>query len=98
MPLDEDSAEENYSEPRFQQRILSHVEAQSIQIGRIVQTIVYLGLPFNNRHRRFIQWVSIGIYLACLIGGFIRLWQNGADLISLLLLIVGSGLLSLTCL
>ncbi|MFN6474427.1 MAG: tetratricopeptide repeat protein, partial [Nostoc sp. SerVER01] len=98
MRLDEDPAEANHSEPRFQQRILSNVEAQSIQIGRIVQMIVYLGLPFNNRHRRFMQWLSIGVYLACLIGGFIRLWQNGADLIALLLLIVGSGLLSLTCL
>jgi hypothetical protein len=63
-----------------------------------VQRIVYLGLPFNSRHLHFVQFLANSTYLACLVGGFIRLWQNGADSISLLLLIVGSGLLSLTCL
>jgi tetratricopeptide (TPR) repeat protein len=37
-------------------------------------------------------------YLTCLIGGFIRLWWERADFTTLLLLIGGSGLLSLTCL
>jgi tetratricopeptide (TPR) repeat protein len=69
-----------------------------MRIAEIVQKIVYLGLPLNSRHLRFVQFLANSAYLACLIGGFVRLWQNGADLTTILLLIVGSGLLSLTCL
>jgi tetratricopeptide (TPR) repeat protein len=98
MPLDKDPTEANHSTPRVVQRILDGAKAQSIHIGRITQTIVYLGLPLNSRHLRFVQLLANSAYLTCLVGGFIRLWQNGADSNSLLLLIVGSGLLSLTCL
>lgn len=101
MPSDEDPAKANYSKPQSEQTAVSNVTARYIQIRDIVQTIqtsVNLGLPLNRRHLRFVQFLANSTYLTCLIGGFIRLWQNGADEISLLLLIVGSGLLSLTCL
>ena len=98
MRSDEDSSETNPSDPQFRQTAVSDVTARDIQIGQIVQKIVYLGLPFNSRHLRFVQLLANLAYLACLIWGFVRLWQNGADFMTLLLLIVGSGLLSLTCL
>jgi len=71
---------------------------RDIQIGSIVQKIVYLGLPFNSRHLRFVQLLTNLAYLTCWMWGFVRLWQNGADFTTLLLLIFGSGLFSLTCL
>jgi len=86
------------SDPKFNMSAVSNVTARDIQIGQIVQKIVYWGLPFNSRHLHFVQLVANSAYFACLIYGFIRLWQEGADFATLLLLIGGSGLLSLTCL
>jgi hypothetical protein len=71
---------------------------RDIRIGSIIQKIIYLGLPLNGQHLRFVQFLENSACLTCLICGFIRLWQNGADFTTLLLLITGSGLLSLTCL
>jgi len=98
MTLDEDSTEENRCDPQFQQTAVSNVQARDIQIGQIVQKIVYLGIPPNSPLRPFALAISIALYLTLLIVGFILLWQDGAGFIPLLLLIVGSGLLSLTCL
>lgn len=77
MHPDQDPSEKNRSDPRFRQSAVSHVEAENIQIGRIVQTIIYLGLPFNRRNR--------------------RLMQGNVRFIPKLLLITGSGLLTLAC-
>ncbi|MDZ7991789.1 MAG: tetratricopeptide repeat protein [Nostoc sp. EfeVER01] len=98
MRSDKDPSEANHSHKRINQNAFNNVIARDIQIGQIVQKIVYLGLPFNSHHLRFVQFVANSAYLTCLIGGFIRLWQNGADFTTLLLIIIGSGLLSLTCL
>ncbi len=98
MLQDDDDAQVNRTDPTFSQSALSKVTARNIQIGQIMQTIVYLGLPLHSRHLCFGQLVANLGYLSCVIGGFIRLWQEGADLITYLLLIVGSGLLTLTCL
>jgi tetratricopeptide (TPR) repeat protein len=98
MTLDEDPTEENRPEPQFQQTAVSNVQARDIQIGQIVQKIVYLGIPPNSPLRPFALAVSIALYLTLLIVGFVLLWRDGAGFVPLLLLIVGSGLLSLTCL
>ena len=94
MPQDDNSSEVNQSQNAAQ----NLTAGGNIQIGSIVQTIVNLGLPFNSQHLRFVQFLANSAYLICLIWGFIRLWQNGADFTTVLLLIVGSSLLSLTCL
>lgn len=98
MLQDDDDAQANRTDPKFSQSALSKVTARDIQIGQIVQKIVYLGLPFHSRHLGFGQLVANLGYLSCVMWGFIRLWQEGADLITYLLLIFGSGLLTLTCL
>lgn len=98
MHSDQDPSEKNRHHPRIRQTAVSGVTAETISIGQIVQKIVYLGLPFNSSHRRFAQAVSVVTYIACVVAGFIRLVQGDAGFITKLLLIVGSGLLSLTCL
>ena len=98
MPQAEEPTEENSPDPRFKQTAVSNVQARDIQIGQIVQKIVYLGIPPNSPLRPFALTISIALYLTLLIVGFVLLWQDGAGFIPLLLLIVGSGLLSLTCL
>ena len=94
MPQDDQSAEANQSQVAAK----GLTAGGNIQIGSIIQTIVNLGLPFNSQHLRFVQFLANLAYLACLSWGFVRLWQDGADFTTLLLLIAGSGLLSLTCL
>ncbi|MBD2121353.1 tetratricopeptide repeat protein [Trichocoleus sp. FACHB-262] len=98
MPLDEDPSEANHSHSQNQQTAVSNVTARDIQIGQIVQRIVYLGLPFNSHHLHFVQFLANSAYLTCLIGGFIRLWREGVNFTTLLMIIAGSGLLSVTCL
>jgi tetratricopeptide (TPR) repeat protein len=98
MTLDEDPTEENRPDPQFRQTAVSNVQARDIQIGQIVQKIVYLGIPPNSPLRPFALVISIALYLTLLIVGFVLLWRDGAGFVPLLLLIVGSGLLSLTCL
>ncbi len=98
MPFDEDPTEENRLDLQFQQTAVSNVQARDIQIGQIVQKIVYLGIPPNSPLRPFALTISIALYLALLIVGFVLLWRDGVGFVPLLLLIMGSGLLSLTCL
>jgi tetratricopeptide (TPR) repeat protein len=98
MPLDDEPSDAKPADHQFKQTAVSNVTARDIQIGQLVQKIVYWGLPFNSRHLRFVQVLANSAYLTCLLAGFIRLWQSGADFTTLLLLILGSGLLSLTCL
>ncbi|MCC5666058.1 tetratricopeptide repeat protein [Nostoc sp. CHAB 5784] len=98
MRSDKDPSEANHSHERINQNAVNNVTARDIQIGQIVQKIVYLGQPFNSHHLRFVQFLANSAYLTCLIGGFIRLWQNGADFTTLLMIIIASALLSLTCL
>ena len=88
MPQDEELIRENRPDPRFKQTAFSNVQAERIEIGQFIQMVVYLGLPSDSRHRRFVQWLTIGFYLTCLIGVFIRLWKNGADFTTLLLLVI----------
>lgn len=98
MGSEKDPAKANPSEPQFQQTALRDVTARDIQVGQIVQKIVYLGLPFNSQHLRFVQFLANTVYVSLLLGGFWRLWQQGADWATLLMLLLGSGLLCLTCL
>ena len=98
MSLDEDPTEQNRPDPRFKQTAVSHVQARDIQIGQIVQKTMYLGISSNSPLRPFALVISIALYLVLLIAGFVLLWRDGAGFVPLLLLIVGSGLLSLTCL
>jgi Tfp pilus assembly protein PilF len=95
---DEDPTQENRPEPRLPQTAVSHVQARDIQIGQIVQKIVYWGIPSNSPLRAFALVISIALYLTLLISGFVLLWRDGSGAVPLLLLCVGSGLLSLTCL
>lgn len=96
MSSEKDPAKANSSKPQFQQTVLRDVTARDIQIGQIVQKIVHLGLPFNSQHLRFVQFVVNTVYASLLLGGVWRLGQQGADEKTLLLLILGSVLLSLT--
>lgn len=95
MSSGKDPAEANPSEPQFQQTALRDVTARDIQIGQIVQKIVNLGLPFNSQHLRFVQFLANTVYASLLLEGFWRLWQQGADEKTLLMLTLGSMLLSL---
>jgi tetratricopeptide (TPR) repeat protein len=91
--------DDNHSEANQSQVAAKNLTAGGdIRIDSIVQTIVNLGLPFNSQYLRFVQFLANSAYLTCLIWGFIRLWQNGADFTTLMMIIVGSGLLLLTCL
>lgn len=94
MPHDDNPAEVNQSQVAAQN--LS--AGGDIQIGQIVQKIVYLGLPVKSQHVRFVQFLANTLYGTSLLGGFLRLWRYGADWKALLMLVLGSGLLSLTCL
>jgi tetratricopeptide (TPR) repeat protein len=94
MPHDDNPAEMNQSQVAAQN--LS--AGGDIQIGQIVQKIVYLGLPVKSQHVRFVQFLANTLYGTSLLGGFLRLWRYGADWKALLMLLLGSGLLSLTCL
>ena len=93
----EDSPPGNHPDPQFRQTAVSHVQARDIQIGQIVQKIVYLGIPPHSPLRPFALVISIALYLMLLITGFVLLWRDGAEFVPLLLLILGSGFLSLTC-
>lgn len=97
MSSEKDPAKASPSEPQFQQTAASGLTAGGdIQIGQIVQKIVNLGLPFNSQHLRFVQFLANTVYASLLLGGFWRLWQQGADEKTLLMLILGGMLLSLT--
>jgi tetratricopeptide (TPR) repeat protein len=98
MTLEEEPTEPHHPDPQFQQTILRDVTARDIQIGQIVQKIVYWGIPPHSPLRPFALVISIALYLTLLIIGFLSLWRDGAGFVPLLLLTVGSGLLSLTCL
>jgi hypothetical protein len=60
-----------------------------------LQIIVYLWLPPGLRP--FALFLSILIYIGCIIYGFFRLFNGEVGFITNLLLIVGSGFLTLTC-
>lgn len=93
MPHDDKPSEVNQSQVAAQ----NLTAGRDIQIGQILQLIVNLGLPFNSQHLRFAQFVANTVYASLLLGGFLRLGQHGADEKTLLMLILGCGLLSLTC-
>jgi tetratricopeptide (TPR) repeat protein len=60
-----------------------------------LQVIVYLWLPPGLRP--FALFISILIYIGCIIYGFFRLFNGDVGFITNLLLIIGSVFLSLTC-
>ena len=97
MNSEKDSAKANPSEPQFKQTALKDVTAGHIHIEQIVQKIVNLGLPFSSQQLRFAQFLANTTYASLLVGGFWRLWHYGVDGQTLLMIILGSVLLFLTC-
>ncbi len=94
---------EGNQNPNHKQNLLSilsnlHVIGD-LTVGNItvttLQIIVYLWLPPSLRP--FALFISILIYIGCIIYGFFRLFNGEVGFITNLLLIVGNGLLLLTC-
>ncbi|PSB14670.1 tetratricopeptide repeat protein [Phormidesmis priestleyi ULC007] len=97
MSPNKSPSEEERPNSEFRQTAISNVEAQNIWVGRIFQTIIYFGISVNSSQRRFAQFLSILVYIACLVWGGIKLINGEPELSTYAMLVLGSGLLSLTC-
>jgi tetratricopeptide (TPR) repeat protein len=81
------------------ENLLSVIQGDRNTLIQFLLKGVTLQLPsLSNRQRRFSQAVAIGIYVSCILAGFIKLViEKDAGLTTKLLLTVGSVLLALTC-
>jgi tetratricopeptide (TPR) repeat protein len=90
----ENNSPEDEPSREFSQTALREVSTGgNIEIGQIVQKIVYLGLPLGQDQRRFLHFLLLTLCAVAWFAGLVRLLQADVDLWTWLLLLSGGGLL-----
>jgi tetratricopeptide (TPR) repeat protein len=101
LPEQEEHPRESESNPKpgIVQSILNGVRAKTIQIGKVTQILINISIGSPNRQqRRFAQCVVFGVSITLIAAGLFRLYEEGADRQTQLLLLVGCVVPFLVCL